>query len=460
MPTTTDDPDTSPPRRVRFPRTKAPWIAVAVVMAIGLAGGAATLADFDEPAPPVASGDEDAPAVLPSATPDAEASLGPTVFNDPGAFAGQPLELWAKVVEVVDLNSFRVVNEDEPESSLLVVHPGDPSIVVGTEMTIKGVVTPFVNLEVNNQLGISITESTYEASDDEYALVAEKITIEGARGTEVAEESAAVTSVPSAPVPVAAAPPVTTAASSGSASSAPPPATGSGSGGEQGGNGSSSANGSGGSGSGGSTSSGSGSGSAERSRIAYTGDETSGQYGDQATFEATLEDPEGKPLEGQKVTFMLNPGESSRKFRAVTDREGKATAYEELSEAPGRYRLVTRYKPDDGRKVSDKTTFVIEKEDSAVELTAERGSDNEQSEENGNGNSGSTLTAFLTDLDMSYPIAGRTVEFYADGEFLGSAATDEDGVATFETEPRYNKHSTFEVRFVGDDYYLDSADAS
>lgn len=459
MPTTTDNPFGAPQRRVRFPRAKAPWIAIAVVVALGLAGGAATLADFDEPAPPAASGDEDAPAVIPSATPEADASLGPTVFNDPGAFEGQPLELWAKVVEVVDLNSFRVVNEDEPESSLLVVHAGDPSIVVGTKMTIKGVVTPFINLEVNEQLGIAITESTYEASDDEFALVAEKITIEGERGTEVAEESAAATSVPSAPVPVAAAPPVTTAASSGSASSAPPPATGSGSGGEQGGTGSSSA-GSEGNGSGGSTSSGSGSGSAERSRIAYTGDETSGQYGDQAAFEATLEDPDGKPLEGQKVTFTLNPGESSRKFRAVTDREGKATAYEELSEAPGRYRLVTRYKQDDGRKVSDKTTFVIEKEDSAVELTAERGSDNEQSEENGNDNSGSTLTAFLTDLDMSYPIAGRTVEFFADGEFLGSAATDEDGVATFETEPRYNKHSTFEVRFAGDDYYLDSADAS
>jgi dienelactone hydrolase len=64
---------------------------------------------------------------------------------------------------------------------------------------------------------------------------------------------------------------------------------------------------------------------------------------------------------------------------------------------------------------------------------------------------------FLSD-DPASGIPGRTVDFYADGQAIGSAITNEDGVATLTAPPGYRggKH-TFEARFEGDDQYMGSS---
>ena len=55
-------------------------------------------------------------------------------------------------------------------------------------------------------------------------------------------------------------------------------------------------------------------------------------------------------------------------------------------------------------------------------------------------------------------VFGRTLDFYADGELIGSADTNSDGVATLRVPPRYRGGShEFEARFQGDSFYLASS---
>ena len=60
---------------------------------------------------------------------------------------------------------------------------------------------------------------------------------------------------------------------------------------------------------------------------------------------------------------------------------------------------------------------------------------------------------YLAD-DPATGVAGRTISFYANGELIDTAMTDEDGVATV-VVPARNRGSkqTFEARFAGDDQY-------
>ena len=64
------------------------------------------------------------------------------------------------------------------------------------------------------------------------------------------------------------------------------------------------------------------------------------------------------------------------------------------------------------------------------------------------------LIATLTDAESGAGIAGETVEFFGDGESLGSATTDASGVATLAPEGRYRGgHHLFEAVFAGSEDY-------
>lgn len=68
------------------------------------------------------------------------------------------------------------------------------------------------------------------------------------------------------------------------------------------------------------------------------------------------------------------------------------------------------------------------------------------------------LQATLIDDGPAAGIPGRTIEFLADGEAIGTAVTDADGVATLSAPPRFRggKH-IFEAIFRGDAAYLGSS---
>lgn len=182
--------------------------------------------------------------------------------------------------------------------------------------------------------------------------------------------------------------------------------------------------------------------------VAFTdGSATLGQYSDGTSFEARLTGSDGDPISDAEVVFELVGAESSRSFAVDTDANGIARVTPTLEETPGTYQLTVRYADDDDRVGSaDTSTYIVDKEDTDLELTV-----------GGSGNK-RALTAHLMDRDTpSDGIESRTIDFYADGELIGSATTDGNGVAALNVPPRYRggRHG-FEARFAGDDYYRSS----
>ena len=463
MPTTPDNPEQQTKRGLPFPMG---WVAVAVFAIVALIGGTVYVASLDK-APTSANGSEqDSAFAAEEATEDTteEGSTLTTPFSEPGEFVGQDVSTSAKIEEVVDPNSFRIVSGSE--DSLLVVYAGHPNVAKGMLVDVHGVMTEFERTAVEEQLAMPLQDELYELSSDDYSLVAHTVIVvkRDAGGTEVADAGdAAAAAPPVTGTTVASSDPVITSGGGTGepASSAPAPSSSSGGGSSSGSENTSNSSG----GSGDSRPSRPQSNESESKEISYTGDQTSGQHTDESEFEATLTDSDGDPVRDAKVVFTLKNAESSRDFKATTDRDGVATVTEELTERPGRYRLIVRHKERGSGKVLDETEFVIEKDDTALELTAEETKGDESEEEEGNnghggGNQKSTvLTAVLTEADDAEGLAGRTVDFYVDGQLIGSATTDAYGVAQFEFESKENQSSTFEARFSGDDYYLGSADS-
>lgn len=92
---------------------------------------------------------------------------------------------------------------------------------------------------------------------------------------------------------------------------------------------------------------------------------------------------------------------------------------------------------------------VIEQQDTDLELTVEgRGRD-------------MTLRARLTVLDApAQGIEGRTVDFYSDGEHIGSVQTDNDGVASVSVPPAHRGNNrSYEAVFAGDHLFNASSDS-
>jgi len=180
--------------------------------------------------------------------------------------------------------------------------------------------------------------------------------------------------------------------------------------------------------------------------VDYDGD-ASGQYSDETLLRARLTDASGDPLAGRELTFELTGAGSERSFAATTDDDGVARVSPTLSEKPGMYQLTVRFAgTDDHLGSADVAVFVVDQEDTALDLTAAgRGKD-------------AALNAHLYDADSAGTGVGDAlIEFFADGEPIGSATTGPGGRATLPLPPRYRggKHS-FEAVFDGDDFYRGS----
>lgn len=174
----------------------------------------------------------------------------------------------------------------------------------------------------------------------------------------------------------------------------------------------------------------------------------SGQYTDETSFEALLEDADATPIEGAGLAFELTGEGPSRTFDATTNEEGIASVTPTLTEKPGDYDLTVRFEGNESYGASEETArFVVEREDTELDLVVEgRGPD-------------TTMKARLADLDSpSDGIEGRTVDFYSDAELLGSDETDEDGVATLAVPPPHRgDNRTYEAVFGGDDFFRASS---
>lgn len=454
------EPET-PLRRFRLLRNKG-QLAVAGLVVLALIGGSVAygLGAFEAPPAQTVAGSDDDEAI--TAPEEEEEDSGPsTVFSDPEKFLDQELNLTVVVEEVVDPASFRVIGEDLDADSLLVVHDGIPKVPVDSLVDLTGRVTVFDPAAVNRYLGHVVPGGTFALSDDEYVLVATEVAVvefgqpvAQGQDEQVAPDDSVVTSVASAPV--VAAPPTTTTTTSTGTSSGSTSGTSGGSSGSSGSSG------------GGTTASSGGSSGGSTTTVEFTSDgPTSAQHSDETEFEARLTTRDGEPIEDAKMIFKLR-GPETRRFKAKTDHKGVASVTPVMSQRPGDYRLIAIYDPPgDPAPSKDRTRFVIEKDETLLELDSEsdHNSDDEgeeeEGEEHGNRNKTDSLTAILADPDDSAGLEGRTVSFYADGELIGTATTDANGFATIEVPEEYRKSKNgFEARFEGDDYYLGSADTA
>ncbi|MFN2593463.1 MAG: hypothetical protein ABR579_01075, partial [Actinomycetota bacterium] len=154
------------------------------------------------------------------------------------------------------------------------------------------------------------------------------------------------------------------------------------------------------------------------------------------------------PLPGQRVLFDLSSADATRHVEATTDASGIASTGLTLDMHPGDFRLTASY-PGTANVYNSSGTaqpFAITKEDSAISAYT-----------NGSG-SKKTITARLTQADdATSGIAGVIVSFYADGSHVGDGTTDGSGTVSFDAPAgARGKKSTYEVRFVGNDYYSPS----
>jgi hypothetical protein len=169
---------------------------------------------------------------------------------------------------------------------------------------------------------------------------------------------------------------------------------------------------------------------------------SSGQFTDEAPIELLLEEESGAPIADAEIDLTF----SGASFSAATDGSGIAYLEVPLEMEPGVYELHASWPGDETRAgASVSTPFTIEREDTALEL-----------EVSGNGNS-KMVRARLTDLDSGSGIAGRTVEFFTEDGSIGSAETDEQGIATLAPPTRHrNRNSRFSAAFYGDNFFWPS----
>lgn len=166
------------------------------------------------------------------------------------------------------------------------------------------------------------------------------------------------------------------------------------------------------------------------------------QHSDDLIVRARLSDASG-PVGQQAVTLVFDGQERT----VVTSEEGIAESSFTATGAPGQYPVTVTFGGSGDHLASQASvTASVLHEDSALTLVA------------GGTGINRRLTASLTDADTpAAGLAGRTIEFFSEGEFLGSAVTDDSGTAVFDAPPGLRGGpQPFEARFEGDAFYLGS----
>lgn len=176
----------------------------------------------------------------------------------------------------------------------------------------------------------------------------------------------------------------------------------------------------------------------------------SAEYSDTAELEAVLTDDTDAPLAGEELVFELSGDSGSREIAATTDETGTASETITIDQEPGSYMLMVRFAGDDENYngSADTRAFVVDRESTDMTLESSGISANDK-----------TLTATLVDHDDAEAgVEDRVITFTVGDQEIGTARTDEDGVAVFEVPKRYaGGPREYTATFAGDEFYRGSS---
>ncbi|MDZ4210765.1 MAG: Ig-like domain repeat protein, partial [Methylotenera sp.] len=163
--------------------------------------------------------------------------------------------------------------------------------------------------------------------------------------------------------------------------------------------------------------------------------DVSGLNGQTVNLEATLTNQDGTPLAGKTIDFTVN---GTSVGSALTDDNGIATLNYIITLIPGTYTINATFNGDGGYTATDATsTLTVYKNSTSTVVTNVTGVNGQSVQ----------LQATLTNQDGT-PLAGKTIDFTVNGTSVGSALTDDDGIATFSylitlTPDTYSINATF-----------------
>ena len=171
---------------------------------------------------------------------------------------------------------------------------------------------------------------------------------------------------------------------------------------------------------------------------------TEGRFAESVTFQARLTDVAGTGIADQPVRFALVDADGETiQFApgSPTDADGSSTVTMRLGVPAGSYTLEASFigEPEQYADSTAEAPFSGLAADTSISVEASGfGADRQ-------------VIASLTELASATPVQGRTIEFLADCEPIGSAETLEDGTAAISVPARYRGVKVqFTAIFVGD----------
>ena len=171
------------------------------------------------------------------------------------------------------------------------------------------------------------------------------------------------------------------------------------------------------------------------------------QYSDEASLEATLTNTvTNEPIPAAEIVFEITGADGmAHQFVAQTDSEGVAAMTFGVTDAPGAYNMTARFLGQGELLLAsaDIRTLAVTRDVTAVSVTMNKT------------RAARTFTATLTDPDATGgPLAGRIIDLLVNGRQVGTATTNDAGVATITVQnSKFAGHPVATATFAGDDFY-------
>ncbi|ADZ09827.1 conserved repeat domain protein [Methanobacterium lacus] len=172
-------------------------------------------------------------------------------------------------------------------------------------------------------------------------------------------------------------------------------------------------------------------------------DDVTGEVGDKVAIKAHLEDIFGNGLEGQKVHFNIKGSD----ITGTTDYHGDVTVYYPITGNPGNYNIIISFPGANPYELSSYTSkLTVNKIPTSITVSDTKGARGDHVD----------LQATLKD-ENGNPISGKDLVFYVNGSNVGSATTNNEGVAIFNYQISENPGIyTVNATLLNDPLYQDS----